>query len=247
MGVTMMTTRLLADLQRVARLLVRDLRPRGADARPGRVLPVADRHDQVHRRRGRSTSSASTPSSRATSSSTTTRTAAPATSPSTCCSSRCSTRASSSPSSRTSRTCPRSGAKTPGGLSGDATEIFQEGLLLPPVKIKRRGEDVRGHLEDHPRQPPHAAGHLRRLPRHDRLARPGRAPPPRAASTTTGSTSCATATPELHGDRRAADAGRDRARSRTASYFFEDVIEDDGISDGDYPMKLAPDRATATR
>src|ERR1700739_955630 len=35
------------------------------------------------------------------------------------------------------------GAKTPGGLSGDATEIFQEGLLVPPVKIKRRGEDVR--------------------------------------------------------------------------------------------------------
>ena len=34
------------------------------------------------------------------------------------------------------------GAKSPGGLSGDATEVFQEGLLLPPVKIKRRGEDV---------------------------------------------------------------------------------------------------------
>ena len=134
--------RLLADLQRVARLLVRDLRPAGADARPGRVLPVADRHDQVHGRRGRSTSSASTPSSRATSSSTTIPTAAPATSPSTCCSSRSSTTARSSRSSPTSRTCPRPGAKTPGGLSGDATEIFQEGLLLPPVKIKRRGEDV---------------------------------------------------------------------------------------------------------
>src|SRR5215211_2497896 len=33
------------------------------------------------------------------------------------------------------------GAKTPGGLSGDATEVFQEGLLLPPVKIKSRGKD----------------------------------------------------------------------------------------------------------
>ena len=33
------------------------------------------------------------------------------------------------------------GAKTPGGLSGDATEVFQEGLLLPPVKIKQRGVD----------------------------------------------------------------------------------------------------------
>ena len=41
---------LLADLQRVARLLVRHLRPAGQHARAGRVLPVADRHDQVHGR-----------------------------------------------------------------------------------------------------------------------------------------------------------------------------------------------------
>ena len=34
------------------------------------------------------------------------------------------------------------GAKTPGGLSGDATEIFQEGLLIPPVKIVDQGRDV---------------------------------------------------------------------------------------------------------
>jgi hypothetical protein len=34
------------------------------------------------------------------------------------------------------------GARTLGGLSGDATEIFQEGLLLPPVKLKNRGQDV---------------------------------------------------------------------------------------------------------
>ena len=30
-------------------------------------------------------------------------------------------------------------------------------------------------------------------------------------------------------------------------YSFEDAIEDDGISEGDYPMKLAADRATAAR
>ena len=63
------------------------------------------------------------------------------------------------------------GAKTPGGLSGDATEIYQEGLLLPPVKIKRRGEDVDDVWQDHPLEPPHAPRHARRLPRHDGLAR----------------------------------------------------------------------------
>ncbi len=42
--------RVLADLQRVARLLVRHLRSGGQHACPGGVLPVADRHDQVHRR-----------------------------------------------------------------------------------------------------------------------------------------------------------------------------------------------------
>ena len=125
--------------------------------------------------------------------------------------SRSSTRASSSPSSPTSPTCRRPGAKTPGGLSGDATEIFQEGLLLPPVKIKRRGEDVRGHLEDHPRQPPHAEGHLRRLPGDDGLARPGRDAASTSCSTTTGVDVVRGRDAELLADRRAAHASRDRA------------------------------------
>ena len=34
------------------------------------------------------------------------------------------------------------GGMVPGSISNEAKEIFQEGLLLPPVKIKRRGEDV---------------------------------------------------------------------------------------------------------
>jgi N-methylhydantoinase B len=34
------------------------------------------------------------------------------------------------------------GAKTPGGLAGDATEIYQEGLILPPVWLQRKGRDV---------------------------------------------------------------------------------------------------------
>lgn len=31
----------------------------------------------------------------------------------------------------------------PGGFAGEATEIFHEGLRVPPIKIKDRGEDVR--------------------------------------------------------------------------------------------------------
>ena len=133
----------LADLQRVARLLVRDLRPGRATCSP--------RPSSAPRRSARSSSRStwtieelgldafeegdvvlhndpyrgSGPRARAH--------AAEA---------GLLGRARSSPSSRTSRTCRRSGAKTPGGLSGDATEVYQEGLLLPPVKIKRRGEDV---------------------------------------------------------------------------------------------------------
>ena len=30
----------------------------------------------------------------------------------------------------------------PGGFPGEATEIFHEGLRVPPVKIKKRGDDV---------------------------------------------------------------------------------------------------------
>ncbi|MCL5961579.1 MAG: hydantoinase B/oxoprolinase family protein, partial [Chloroflexi bacterium] len=34
------------------------------------------------------------------------------------------------------------GGKVPGAFAGDATEVYQEGLRLPPIKIVRRGEDV---------------------------------------------------------------------------------------------------------
>jgi N-methylhydantoinase B/oxoprolinase/acetone carboxylase alpha subunit len=34
------------------------------------------------------------------------------------------------------------GGKAPGGLAGDATSVYEEGLRLPPVKIVERGQDV---------------------------------------------------------------------------------------------------------
>lgn len=36
------------------------------------------------------------------------------------------------------------GGMTPGSLSGTATEIFQEGVRIPPIKIYERGQQVRG-------------------------------------------------------------------------------------------------------
>ena len=34
------------------------------------------------------------------------------------------------------------GGKVPGGFAGDATEVFQEGLRIPPLKIVEGGKDV---------------------------------------------------------------------------------------------------------
>ena len=34
------------------------------------------------------------------------------------------------------------GGMVPGGFAGEATEVFHEGLRVPPIKIKRNGEDV---------------------------------------------------------------------------------------------------------
>ncbi len=39
------------------------------------------------------------------------------------------------------------GGKTPGSLPGDASEIYQEGLIIPPVRIVRRGDIVKDVLK----------------------------------------------------------------------------------------------------
>ena len=39
------------------------------------------------------------------------------------------------------------GGKTPGSLPGDASEIYQEGIIIPPVKLVERGEIVRDVLK----------------------------------------------------------------------------------------------------
>jgi 5-oxoprolinase (ATP-hydrolysing)/N-methylhydantoinase B len=128
------------------------------------------------------------------------------------------------------------GAKTPGGLSGDATEIYQEGLLIPPVKIKRRGEDVddvwRIILSNH-RTPRVTLGDFRAMMgsldmaerrMHQLIAGYGLDFVKRA-------------TTELM------EIAERRMRAEIEAipdgvYTFEDAIEDDGITDHDYPIKL---------
>ncbi len=65
------------------------------------------------------------------------------------------------------------GGSVPGGFPSEATEIFHEGLRVPPIKIKRAGkdnDDVWKLLLANVRTP---AAQLRRLPRADRLRRDG--------------------------------------------------------------------------
>lgn len=128
------------------------------------------------------------------------------------------------------------GAKTPGGLSGDATEIFQEGLLLPPVKIKERGRDVddvwKIVLSNH-RTPRVTYGDFRAMMGSLDLAE-------RRLHKLIRDYGIAVFRRSV--DELMAIAER-RMRAEIeqipdGEYYFEDAIEDDGIGEGDYPMKL---------
>ena len=77
------------------------------------------------------------------------------------------------------------GGLVPGGFCGEATEIFHEGLRVPPVKIKKTRRGRRRGLEAAARQRPHAAPELWRPPRADRRHRPRRG---RGSSRSSGNT-----------------------------------------------------------
>ena len=128
------------------------------------------------------------------------------------------------------------GAKTPGGLSGDATEIYQEGLLLPPVKIKRRAEDVddvwKIILSNH-RTPRVTLGDFRAMMGSLDLAE-------RRIHTLladygldffleTSAELMAIAERRMRAELEAIPDG---------TYTFSDAIEDDGITDRAYPIEL---------
>lgn len=129
------------------------------------------------------------------------------------------------------------GAKTPGGLCGDATEIYQEGLLLPPVKLRRRGQDVTDiwHviMSNH-RTPRVTFGDLRAMIGSLELGR-------RRILDLIGNIGMETF--RASADQLVAVAER-RMRAEIEKipdgiYTFSDAIEDDGLSDRSYEMKLA--------
>ena len=83
------------------------------------------------------------------------------------------------------------GGMVPGAFCGEATEIFHEGLRVPPVKIKKAGKDVDEVWKLLLANVPHAAPELRRPARHDRLRRPRRRAHQRHRRASTARTSSA--------------------------------------------------------
>ena len=128
------------------------------------------------------------------------------------------------------------GGMVPGGFAGEATEIFHEGMRVPPVKIKERGEDVvevwKLMLANY-RTPRANYGDFRAL-----------------ISAVDVGAARLTALIEKYGPetfRETADDLMDYAESRMRAelsafrdgvYSFEDYMEDDGIEDRPYKIHV---------
>ena len=128
------------------------------------------------------------------------------------------------------------GAKVPGGLAGDATEIYQEGLILPPVWLQRGGRDVQDIWEiifaNH-RTPEVTNGDLHAMVGSLEIAERRMNELIRKYGSETVDTSS---------DELLAISER-RMRSEIEKipdgvYSFEDVIEDDGIEDRQLPIRV---------
>ncbi len=128
------------------------------------------------------------------------------------------------------------GGMVPGGFAGEATEIFHEGMRVPPVKIKERGRDVvevwKLMLANY-RTPRANYGDFRAL-----------------ISAVDVGAARLTALIEKYGPetfRETADDLMDYAESRMRAelsafrdgvYSFEDYMEDDGIEDRPYKIHV---------
>ena len=118
----------------------------------------------------------------------------------------------------------------PGSFSANATEVYQEGLRLPPVKLFRRGEPVRGRVADPARQSPHA----RRT--HGVTSTPSWA---RCGSGSAGSRRCTTSTvlsassPPCppSSTMRSSGSGETSTGFPNGTYSGEDCQEDDGFDE----------------
>lgn len=127
------------------------------------------------------------------------------------------------------------GAKAPGGLAGDATDIFQEGLRLPPLWLQRQGEDqedVWKIIFANHRTPKVTYGDLMAMIGSLTVAER------RLISLieTYGLDVFHTATDDLIriAERRMAE---EISKIPDGEYSFDDVIEDDGVVEGDYTIR----------
>ena len=124
------------------------------------------------------------------------------------------------------------GAKAPGGLAGDATDIFQEGLRLPPLWLQREGvpqEDVWKIIFANHRTPKVTYGDLMAMVGSLNVAERRL----NSLIDTYGYETVTTATADLIGiaERRMSEEIR---RIPDGEYRFSDIIEDDGVSEGSY-------------
>ena len=104
--------------------------------------------------------------------------------------------------------------------------------LLEPRRVRR------GRLADRPREPPHAAQHLGRFPRHDRLAERRRAARCASWSSATTRRLIERRTAELIGLLRAAPARRDRRAAGRGVRGASMLVEDDGVTADPFEVRV---------
>ena len=129
------------------------------------------------------------------------------------------------------------GGMVPGAFAGEATEIFHEGIRVPPIKIKKRGRDVEEVwklLLANVRTPRYNYGDLRAL----------------ISSVDVGEQRMIALIRKYGKDlfrqtvRDLMDYSERRMRAEIAAipggkYTFEDVIENDGIEDKPYTIRVS--------
>ena len=128
------------------------------------------------------------------------------------------------------------GGMVPGAFAGEATEIFHEGLRIPPIKIKKRGEDVEEVWKlmlANVRTPRYNYGDLRAMIGAVDLGVTRATELVRKYGKSVFQQSC----------RDLMDYSERRMRAEISAfadgkYSFEDVIENDGIEDKPYTLHV---------
>jgi 5-oxoprolinase (ATP-hydrolysing)/N-methylhydantoinase B len=128
------------------------------------------------------------------------------------------------------------GGMVPGGFAGEATEIFHEGLRIPPIKIKKRGKDVDEVwklLLANVRTPRHNYGDLRAMIGAVDLGERRTVEIIRKYGKDVFSRTC----------RDLMDYSERRMRAEIGSlpdgtYSFGDTVENDGIEDKPYALNV---------